>query len=311
MSHFLHNLIVRHQAAGDSLEASQIIQPRPKSRFEIELNETSNLSQSDSGIEEIISSASKPSSQSPQTAEFHQSKIDNTSSAADTDENDASELTDSMSNLLVEKPTLRETSEVSAHNQMSREIEYQTDFSKSEQQSPGIDVPIERQMLSISDELQPRVHTILHRLNALQSKHDELSSADTFQLDNAISDKLLSSSQELNFIPEQALGYVQIDNVQNKNIKSQSQKQDKRSDTHQSGLMQNPDWLSQLQSELNQRQREISNQIESETVVNVTIGRVEVKAIQTDSAQKPKSSNKPSGIMSLDDYLTKRDKGRA
>ncbi len=44
----------------------------------------------------------------------------------------------------------------------------------------------------------------------------------------------------------------------------------------------------------------------TEQVVNVTIGRVEVKAVQSSTTEKSQPRKKPSGVMSLDDYMKKR-----
>lgn len=81
------------------------------------------------------------------------------------------------------------------------------------------------------------------------------------------------------------------------------------------GLMQVPDWLTEIQASLNDRPQhllQIGTQEQPEPVVNVTIGRVEIKAIQAESGRKSKVSNKPIGVMDLDEYLKLREnRGRA
>jgi len=42
-------------------------------------------------------------------------------------------------------------------------------------------------------------------------------------------------------------------------------------------------------------------------VINVTIGRVEVRAVHTEAPKNARHSNKPAGVMTLDDYLKKRE----
>ena len=48
---------------------------------------------------------------------------------------------------------------------------------------------------------------------------------------------------------------------------------------------------------------------ETEPVTNVTIGRIEVRAIPPSSAEKTERRKKPSGIMSLDNYLSRQKQG--
>lgn len=94
---------------------------------------------------------------------------------------------------------------------------------------------------------------------------------------------------------------IQFDNSQSNNRSLQ-----------QPGLLQIPNWLTAMQADLNNRWQEINAKTESEPVVNVTIGRVEVRAVQKEIEKQPGSKQKPSGVMSLDDYLKQReDRGRA
>jgi hypothetical protein len=74
------------------------------------------------------------------------------------------------------------------------------------------------------------------------------------------------------------------------------------------GSLQIPDWLADIQAELHNHWREINQQVESEPVVNVTIGRVEVRAVQDKPAKQAKARNRPSGVMTLDAYLKQRDR---
>lgn len=76
-----------------------------------------------------------------------------------------------------------------------------------------------------------------------------------------------------------------------------------------SGLLQLPGWLTDMQADLRSRWQESSSPVSSapEPVINVTIGRVEVRAVQAMTAQKTQRNSKPSGIMSLDDYLKQRE----
>lgn len=66
-----------------------------------------------------------------------------------------------------------------------------------------------------------------------------------------------------------------------------------------------PDWVNTLQTKLNQRRG--PSERTPEPVINVTIGRVEVKAIRQNSQATP-SPRKAPGILSLDDYLAGRQR---
>jgi hypothetical protein len=88
------------------------------------------------------------------------------------------------------------------------------------------------------------------------------------------------------------------------------QQQDGRSIASESGqaaLLQPPAWLASVQADLQNRRQQSSPQSGSEPIINITIGRIEIRAVQSKSATMPKSSQKPSGIMSLDDYLKQRE----
>ena len=63
-----------------------------------------------------------------------------------------------------------------------------------------------------------------------------------------------------------------------------------------------------------QHSREITerdDQAEQETVINVTIGRIEVKAVALENRKPPqaKAKSKRQPLMSLDDYQAQRQRG--
>jgi len=280
MNRFLQNLIVRHQASGENLEANHIVKPRPKSRFETESNADSFISPSDSGIEETITSFSEQPLMNPQKPAVHQAETDKKNPVVDIG------LTDIEPSLFEEIRLMKKKSSFTAQNGNI-------------------------QILSISDELQPRVQTILHRLNSQQSQQFDQTSATELQQDNSVSNNVLTGSEELSVKSEQTLDFDQKGQVTENLANRSEQWSNQHEESHQSGLLQIPDWLTQIQSELNQRQKEINTLKNSDSVVNVTIGRVEVRAVQADNPKPSKSQNKPSGIMTLDNYLKQRDKGRA
>lgn len=75
-----------------------------------------------------------------------------------------------------------------------------------------------------------------------------------------------------------------------------------------SGSLLAPDWLNQIQADLQDRWQALNQKAQAEPVINVTIGRVEVRAVQTDSPPARKRSTLPSGVMTLDSYLKQRNR---
>jgi hypothetical protein len=79
-------------------------------------------------------------------------------------------------------------------------------------------------------------------------------------------------------------------------------------DISRDGSLEPPTWVSAMQAEFNRRWNELNSKSEPEPVINVTIGRVEVRAVQADAPKKAKHQKKPSGVMSLDEYLNQRER---
>ena len=79
-------------------------------------------------------------------------------------------------------------------------------------------------------------------------------------------------------------------------------------DISRDGSLEPPTWFSDMQAEFNRRWNELDSKSEPEPVINVTIGRVEVRAVQADAPKKAKHQKKPSGVMSLDEYLNRRER---
>lgn len=79
-------------------------------------------------------------------------------------------------------------------------------------------------------------------------------------------------------------------------------------DISRDGSLEPPTWFSDMQAEFNRRWNELNSKSEPEPVINVTIGRVEVRAVQADAPKKAKHQKKSSGVMSLDEYLNQRER---
>ena len=66
-----------------------------------------------------------------------------------------------------------------------------------------------------------------------------------------------------------------------------------------------PSWLAEIENRFNAHLKDI--EAKTEPVINVTIGRVEVRAVQAEAAKKTRHAKKPTGVMPLDEYLKKRE----
>lgn len=70
--------------------------------------------------------------------------------------------------------------------------------------------------------------------------------------------------------------------------------------------VQAPDWLAEIQAGLQRRGQPLNKPAQSEPVINVSIGRVEIRAHQAGSVSAAKARSQPKGVMTLDEYLTQR-----
>lgn len=301
MSQFLRNIIYRHQADNTNREASHIVQPRPKSRFENNANTGEPLTRHDPKIESATEAA-----HTPLAPDLRMNKnTDNDNSPPSPEQTIFSQ----------------ETSIVDTQNQ--------TEFPPTTKQ-PGI------QTKPKNDESNPRVHTILHHLNSQYAQNNKPSPArarkntaapktaekiDNKRLDQSTKSLFLSERNSAFKDPDFKILNIESQHVEDPFLKNQSFNQEgndkkqtienppEQQEPHQAGLLQTPDWLAEMQSSLTERWQAPNAQTEPEPVINVTIGRIEVRAIQTDSpTPPPQPDKKPSGIMSLSDYLEQRNK---
>jgi hypothetical protein len=75
------------------------------------------------------------------------------------------------------------------------------------------------------------------------------------------------------------------------------------------GLLGTPAGLSLRESESDRRLFNKNSKAETEPVINVTIGRIEVKATKLREPEQPRQQKKASGVMSLDKYLSQFGRG--
>lgn len=308
MSHFLKNLIARHQSEGGSQNVSHIVQPRPKSRFEtgsgFELPLA--LAQDNSTIEPITGTASIPSSEIRQTPVHHYPTTGKNNQGPGCYSNDETELTGTSSLKSEGKSSTQETSSLPTPDRSYQQHKEHNELDQNTEQPNN-------QHLSVSDSLNTHIQIILQRLNSEQNQrsdnHASIENGENAQLLNTasvINQNQATRSEAQHVVPGEILDLKQVDSPR----KHSTENQPGERAEHQSGVLQIPNWLRDMQSDITNRLQGIRNQEKTEPVVNVTIGRIEVRAIQTDSVKPAIIQNKPSGVMSLDDYLKHRDKVR-
>ena len=159
-------------------------------------------------------------------------------------------------------------------------------------------------------ELDNRIRTMLARLqdrqNVQPAEHAETNNLDQSVITKADKTEKDRGAQPLLVVPifdeSKKVGSSASDQGQQQAIASTDR------DMPWSGSLEPPSWLSKMQTEFNQRWNELNRKSEPEPVINVTIGRVEVRAVQADAPKKAKHQKKPSGVMSLDEYLNQRER---
>jgi hypothetical protein len=72
-------------------------------------------------------------------------------------------------------------------------------------------------------------------------------------------------------------------------------------------VLQAPDWTAELQHALRDRHGEPQPPASSEPTVNVTIGRIDIRAVRREHREPAPRAAAQRSIMSLDDYLAKRN----
>lgn len=74
-------------------------------------------------------------------------------------------------------------------------------------------------------------------------------------------------------------------------------------------LLEAPEWLAGKQSQLHKELFTMESKAEAEPVINVTIGRIEVRAVKQQEPPPPRRFVPPKPKLSLDDYLEQRNRG--
>jgi hypothetical protein len=328
MSQFLQNLISRHQE-NVSLTTSHTVQPRPRARYEAD-SALSAFAQNNSGPEPIVTGEKDPSRHTQAPAQ-HGNEKTLTHPHHSRFFDHASEPVENATQQYGKQPIEQRTPIKTTENQTYERTESNQEFIESpgqflnRQPLQPADAQREKEpqraqktnesqfkTVTISDksvaasELQHRIQNMLSRLNSEQPRYedDRPVNESLHEPASKADNNVATGTVVLPLVTEQNANSISpAVNLKKQSLENRTEQRESR----QSGLMQIPGWLTEIQASLNNRWQEINTKAKPEPVINVTIGRVEVKAVQAEAAKKLKSHNKPSGVMGLDEYLKQRE----
>lgn len=328
MSNFFGDLIGRHKEQGTSSSAKAIVEPCPKARYEADTDFANAASVEDPPSISVNSTAEQafPNNSIPALTPMKRNAnpstptsvldpiFDKDSSRPDrVHDEDHSDQKETLTSLLPNRGFSKKLSIPASNN--------------AEKQKPSM--PAQKHNddnyghhddRQVADNLDQQIQSILQRLKASEGTYSDAYEASSIDKESRFSSRKEHAKHPL---------FEQVDN----SLKDQTEKSSISSPvdkgtpyppvmsvplkTSQEGQLTIPNWLASMQSEINQRWQHLNAEIESaQPVVNVTIGRVEVRALQgaamSASNSQQKAQKKPSGVMSLSDYLKSRDyEGRA
>lgn len=320
MKGFFDHLITRHQTPEDNLGNSMLmamVQPRPKIRFE-NANITpanrsdespeaqsskSNFSTVQSLLDESSVTAAAPGHRTPHSRLDHPvgesistSKLQNKSYSSDEKEH-------------------RKSSSTPYFNQFTQQKKKGLLHDEYKQQMPNLNITHddnlgnnkngipEKNYHSLDEDLTNHIQQIIQRLHTPDS---EAKISEKNPLISDLSSQVYETSSPIKTSSINKESSNQANPLESNTNNKQEVQDDLNSGT---GLLQTPPWLAQLQTDLQHRWQQVNTKSEAESVVNVTIGRVEVKAVQAQTTAQLKSPKKPVGVMSLDAYLKQRKHG--
>ncbi len=319
MSTFLRTLIDRHQEGPAGRDSVHKVQPRPKARFENDMgSDTFASSTLETGSEFSVSRRSDtnrhdPSAESLLTTDIRQTarqaqdsvQPNNDKPAIASDYaprlDDLNSRIEALTSKLQRQLYGQDTSRT-ADNQSVEPSEIDETTSENNGQA-------NHRKWSTNDDINHRIQAILQTLHRQQPhQSDEKSSLQSINRrtpDRAVSELEISRRPEKNVPDGNILPKEPVFNIPS--ISSLPEQEE----IHHGGQLQTPDWLNEMRVDFNERWLAINGKAKTEPIVNVTIGRIEVKASPADSVKQSKVRiNKPSGVMSLDDYLKLRERRR-
>ncbi len=320
MNRFLRDLINRHRHPSDQMEAS-VIEPRPKSRFESDA-----ISALESrGSEGNRFSSTPVTKELPETVigvqkenrKYESSQVEVKQSflpPESHEKNPADSLKGRLNfnkidslNARIEAISLQLGNKLSVTEPNADGQKYsQLHKSKISSRITNNETQADSHDLSKTYALNHQVESVIKRLANQTAERSNEQSRNTKQTSIFVRELIPDFKQQGQ--PIQVESDVDEPTSISGILDNESQaEQHKVPPVPHAGLLQPPGWLTEMQSELNQRWQDINAQLKpSDPVVNVTIGRVEVRAVKAETTKQPNQKNKPNGVMSLDDYLKER-----
>lgn len=316
MSLFMQNLIMRHQEGGSGM--LPLVQPRPKARFE---NDQGSTHWAGNGFEQR-KKASYIEEGHAGTSDTSSSRSGNEAQSRGTPFQPplrSEQVVTDIPNRHQPQPFLgtdppHQSNALQGRNegrtvQVENRVAEQGNLSwagKNRQTEPApaffsATKPPAEGILS-TDPVQQQIQKILHRLQEERQESGE-PSGHLRQQENGMPPAFASDKLEQPAMPSSQVA----DPIPTEDRK-EPRTQPLQPEIQQAGLLQPPPWLAAMQAELSSRWQTSTPQAETEPVVNVTIGRVEVRAVQAKSTSKPETRQKLSGVMSLNEYLKQREK---
>lgn len=290
MSHFLRHLIARHRAATAGPGPGGVVQPRPRSRFE---GEAAGLSRAQSpaagGATEAVAAATGPALQS---ASDRAGGVDHTSheqvpgsagsraargsrkaaaprKAATQGRDDRAG--DSTTPGRVDVPALRRSRRAELRAETAPDEpgrEAPTPAIRQRQPDNGSRLQDVRPVTAAPPQPEPTAPRADRRWVAETTRESERSAT------------TLTQGHETGWPP---------------------------ANRNPPGTLQAPDWAAEVQAALQDRPAPSRAPPETEQTVNVTIGRIEIRAVRGSARKGRDARPAPGPLMTLDDYLAKRN----
>lgn len=324
MNSFVENLIYRHLGVGERQNEGYIVQPRPRARFEQEpITPTAPENTGNTDVEWIqrakfdteavslpmqhhVAEASEtekpPLPQKQVSVESYGRPEEKQSDLIDNHyPDDINQKITALSALLRRKQSRQQEELKTTEGQFTQEPEAKPTLNITHQKSS-------ENQPALESETNNRIKKMLQRLQGQQtSGTNNRSEIERAHLPCNVDSGSQKSGQFAATLPLPETNTNEPDSpfhVPSPDDNSPSND----NGLSQPGLLEAPDWLTAIQADITNRFQEVSAKAEPEPVVNVTIGRVEVRAVHADAPSKTRQPQKPSGVMSLEEYLIQRER---
>ncbi len=317
MNSFLRNLINRHHNPSVRAETS-VVEPRPKSRFEndavseVETNGVEGDSYSSTSVsrglqETVVGVQQENREYEPTQVEVNQPILVPESLEREPSDKQNNRLSHNRIddiNARIEAFSLQLGNKLAvAEPKADEQINKRPYEGESSQGLINNETQVDSHGLSMAYALNQHVDSVIRRLANQKTEPENEQGRNAAQLSSFVGElkpDFMQQRQSIHVAPDVA-------EPASKSGILNSESQPEQHTAPQPGLLQQPGWLTEMQSDLNKRWQDINTGLKpSDPVVNVTIGRVEVRAVKTETPQQPNQKKKPNGVMSLDDYLKER-----